>query len=40
MGFPVPLKEWMQEGPVRDFIGDILLSSRSLGRGVFTTFFA
>ena len=35
MGFPVPLKEWMQEGPVRDFIGDILLSSRSLGRGVF-----
>ena len=32
MGFPVPLKEWMQEGPVRDFVEDTLLSSRSLQR--------
>ena len=32
MGFPVPLKEWMQEGPVRDFVADTLLSSRSLQR--------
>ena len=36
MGFPVPLKEWMQSGIVRDFVGDILLSSSSLGRCIFT----
>lgn len=35
MGFPVPLSEWMRRGPVRDFVGDILLSRRSLERGVF-----
>lgn len=35
MGFPVPLKEWMQGGVVRDFVGDTLLSSRSLQRGIF-----
>ncbi len=35
MGFPVPLKEWMRKGPVRDFVGDILLSERSLKRGIF-----
>jgi asparagine synthase (glutamine-hydrolysing) len=35
MGFPVPLREWMQSGPVRDFVGDILLSQRSRERGVF-----
>lgn len=35
MGFPVPLGEWMRGGVVRDFVGDTLLSSRSLQRGVF-----
>ena len=35
MGFPVPLKEWLKKGPVRDFVGDILLSERSLKRGIF-----
>ncbi len=35
MGFPVPLSEWMQEGPVRDFVGDILLSRASRERGIF-----
>lgn len=35
MGFPVPLKEWMQGGCVRDFVSDTLLSRRSLERGVF-----
>lgn len=35
MGFPVPLKEWMQGGSVRDFVADVLLSERSLGRGIF-----
>lgn len=34
MGFPVPLQEWAQ-GPLRDFLHDILLSSRSRQRGVF-----
>ncbi len=35
MGFPVPLAEWMKGGVVRDFVGDILLSSSSLQRGIF-----
>lgn len=35
MGFPVPLKEWMQGGVVRDFVGDTLLSKKSLQRGVY-----
>lgn len=35
MGFPVPLKEWMKGGCVRDFVGDVLLSSRSLQRGIY-----
>jgi len=35
MGFPVPLTEWMQAGPVRDFVSDVLLSRASLERGVF-----
>lgn len=35
MGFPVPLKEWMRGGCVRDFVGDILLSTRSLERGIY-----
>ena len=36
MGFPVPIKEWMSSGPVRDFVADILLSSKSLKRGIFS----
>ncbi len=35
MGFPVPLKEWMQKGPVRDFVCDTLLSKASLQRGIY-----
>lgn len=35
MGFPVPLKEWMKEGPVRDFVADVLLSRKSLERGIY-----
>jgi asparagine synthase (glutamine-hydrolysing) len=35
MGFPVPLADWMHGGPVRTFVGDILLSRRSLERGIF-----
>lgn len=35
MGFPVPFSEWLQGGPVRDFVGDILLSQRSRERGLF-----
>lgn len=35
MGFPVPLTEWMKGGVVRDFVGDTLLSTRSMQRGVF-----
>jgi len=35
MGFPVPLGEWMRGGVVRDFVGDTLLSSRSLERGIY-----
>nr|WP_320017302.1 asparagine synthase (glutamine-hydrolyzing) [uncultured Desulfobacter sp.] len=36
MGFPVPLGEWMQKNPVRDFVGDVLLSRASLERGIYT----
>lgn len=35
MGFPVPLKEWMRSGPVKELAGDILLSASSLQRGIF-----
>ncbi len=35
MGFPVPLREWMKKGVVRDFVGDILLSTDSKNRGVY-----
>ena len=35
MGFPVPLKEWMAAGPVRDFVSDTLLSQRARSRGLF-----
>lgn len=35
MGFPVPFSEWLKGGPVRDFVGDILLGQRSRERGLF-----
>ena len=35
MGFPVPIKEWMQGGVVREFVADTLLSSASRNRGVY-----
>ena len=35
MGFPVPLREWMKGGIVKNFVGDILLSQRSRERGIF-----
>ena len=34
MGFPVPIDEWFR-GPLRDFIGDILLSDRARQRGLY-----
>jgi asparagine synthase (glutamine-hydrolysing) len=34
MGFPVPLVEWSR-GPLRDFLGDILLGSRASQRGIY-----
>lgn len=36
MGFPVPLKEWMQGGPVREFVSDTLLSQKSKSRGIYS----
>ena len=36
MGFPVPLKEWMQGGPVKEFVSDILLSQKSKSRGIYS----
>lgn len=35
MGFPVPLKEWITNSPVGDFVSDILLSSTCKNRGIF-----
>lgn len=34
MGFPVPLSKWLK-GPLREFVGDILLSQRCRQRGLF-----
>lgn len=34
MGFPVPLNEWYQ-GPLREFLGDILLGPRARQRGIY-----
>jgi asparagine synthase (glutamine-hydrolysing) len=36
MGFPVPLTQWFG-GPLRDFVADILLSSRARQRGLYET---
>ena len=35
MGFPVPFKEWMTKGIVRDFVGDTLLSGKSFNRNIY-----
>ncbi len=35
MGFPVPLTEWMIQGPVRDFVADTVLSTAARQRGIF-----
>ena len=37
MGFPVPLAKWFQEGPVRDFIRDVLQSNAARSRGFIRT---
>lgn len=37
MGFPVPLSEWMRGGPVREFVGDVLLGTTARQRGIFRT---
>ncbi|PIR21785.1 MAG: asparagine synthase (glutamine-hydrolyzing) [Deltaproteobacteria bacterium CG11_big_fil_rev_8_21_14_0_20_45_16] len=37
MGFPVPLNKWIQRNPVKGFIKDILLDSRTKERGIFFT---
>ena len=34
MGFPVPVGEWFR-GPLKDFLGDILLSDRARQRGLY-----
>lgn len=34
MGFPVPLNQWVKEGPVRDFVMDTLLGDTARRRGV------
>jgi asparagine synthase (glutamine-hydrolysing) len=34
MGFGMPVGDWLR-GPMREMLGDILLSERSLGRGYF-----
>jgi len=34
-GFPVPLQQWMEEGVVREFVSDTLLSQSSLERGLY-----
>ncbi len=36
MGFPVPLSEWFQ-GPLREFVSDIVLSPRARQRGLYRT---
>jgi asparagine synthase (glutamine-hydrolysing) len=36
MGFPVPLREWVRQGPVRDFVREVLLGRACRERGVFS----
>ncbi len=35
MGFPVPLAEWLADGPLRSFAADVLLSRNCKERGLF-----
>jgi len=35
MGFPVPLKKWLENGPVKDFVHEVLLGKASKERGLF-----
>jgi asparagine synthase (glutamine-hydrolysing) len=35
MGFPVPLAEWLRQGPVREFAADLLLSRTCRERAIF-----
>jgi asparagine synthase (glutamine-hydrolysing) len=35
MGFPVPLAEWLRQGPVREFVADLLLSRTCREREIF-----
>ncbi len=35
MGFPVPLGEWLKQGPVRDFAADVLLGRAARNRGYY-----
>jgi len=37
MGFPVPLNEWYRQGPVREFVHDILLGETARQRNLFDT---
>jgi asparagine synthase (glutamine-hydrolysing) len=37
MGFPVPLSEWYRQGPVREFVREILLGERARARGLIRT---
>ena len=37
MGFPVPLNEWLRQGPVRDFVREVLLGDRTRSRGFIRT---
>jgi asparagine synthase (glutamine-hydrolysing) len=37
MGFPVPLSMWYRQGPVRDFVREILLGTRARDRGILQT---
>ncbi len=35
MGFPVPLRQWLRRGPVREFVHDTLRSQAAKSRGLF-----
>lgn len=37
MGFPVPLSEWYRQGPVRQFVREMLLGNRARARGFIQT---
>ena len=35
MGFPVPINEWLKQGKLKDFVGDVFNSQKSRQRGIF-----